>query len=118
VSRFSEYARQFTWNRLPPFGPRPEARQHLVQGGEGDGLDQVLVEAGSLGGLPIVGLAVYVRQRRAHPRRDVADREGTSGYGRMISMPSIVALSVTVVKVMTICPEAFAVVVNSRTTAL
>ena len=36
----------------------------------------------------------------------------------MISMPSIVALSVTVLKLMTICPDAFAVAVKSRTTAL
>lgn len=36
----------------------------------------------------------------------------------MIWIPSIVALSVTVVNLITICPEAFAFAVNSRTTAL
>ena len=37
---------------------------------------------------------------------------------RMIWIPPIVALLVTVASLITICPEAFAVVVNSRTIAL
>ena len=43
---------------------------------------------------------------------------GTECDYRIISIPPMLALSVTVVKFTMICPEAFAVAVNSRTTAL
>ena len=45
-------------------------------------------------------------------------RLSSPGDYLMISMPSMVALSVTVVNLMTICPDELAVAVNSRSTAL
>ena len=44
--------------------------------------------------------------------------DGGECYFLMISMPSMVALSVTVVNLITICPEELAVVLNSRRSAL
>jgi hypothetical protein len=71
------------------------------------------VRARSWAGLAHAALAVIAALLGARPRG--AQRYP---YILMISMPSMVALSVTVWKLITICPDVLAVVVNSRRTAL
>ena len=59
--------------------------------------------------VPVTGLGVAAAA--------VATVGGLLGAVVQISMPSMVALSVTVVKPITIWPDELAVAVNSRTTA-